>query len=512
MWEATQELGHLSTGMEPEQVYVGALRRVDRTTLFSQVYENEAQLMRLNRAVRGPTGEWQWREDPYLPESWPSSEEEYEAATDYQKDLKAVAVEERYKIGDMIHGTEGARHAIINRVTIVEKEAGYVDNLRRGMPEGVTLVLKRLSFFGASIGEREILVAYHLRELVYGYSQLLSLHFMMVLDWWMAPKGAALSHMVRPTQFVVYEALDQTLWWRIRRAFFTGRDSYLELSLRELRAILFQVLSALEVAWLTHRFVHGDLHLGNVMMKVCGEDSPLHNRAWLYRRYNDPDYWYVLPPEAHGNQLVKLIDFDRSSLNIPLDRDHDRPLGGIRHNHPQQVAHNKYNTTLQDTDLFLRKLATNEHMQWRVCEKEDPEGVRQLRTLCFNEVALSASQILNDAFFAPLRRRLPGRDTLTLDLHKMTTEHVVLSFATTFHELNARGPPDLVVPVEPTPGPADGGMTFSGTFHEETRGPLCLACGMRARLVTLTGETFLCRGRTCYEFLFCFAQRTAIKL
>lgn len=497
--------------MEIEHRYIGIMTRSERAAIFAEVFENEAQLMRLNEAVRGALGDWQWREDPYALESWPDSKEAYAEATAYHRMQKSAAIAERYEVGESIDGVDGARLPTINRVRLIERVPGYVDILRSVMPDGTDLVLKRMESFGMSVGEKEILVAYHLRELVHGYTQLLSLHFMMVLDWWMAPSP-------EPTQFVVCESLDQTLWWRIRRAYFPERPhSYQALTLNQLRAIVFQVLSALELAWLTHRFVHGDLHVGNIMMKQCADESVLYDRAWLYRRYNDPDYWYVLPIEAHGNQIVKLIDFDQSSLSIPLSRRGDRPLDGVRHSHPGRAAPakkawwNDDRSPLSDPSFFLRSLGSHGEMSWKEWEKEDASAVRRLRLLIENAFSntrqQSASQLLNDAFFAPLRHRFTEQETRALDLVKLTARHVVVSFATSFYELNARGPPDVVAPIEPTPGPTDGGMRFVG---DAAGGTLCIVCGMEARAYTAIGESHLC-GRTCYEFHYCFARRTAVQ-
>jgi hypothetical protein len=471
-----------------------------------------------------------WREDPYETTSWPSKSDEYtQAARARPKGVMRGEFQARYRLGERIKMDGGARIPLLNRVGVVERDPQFVRRLRDAMPYGDGLVIKTVHLTEKSenpgwLGEREVQVAYHLRELVHGYSQLLSLHFMMVLDWWMAPLGSV--HIRRigppfkrdvPCHFVVSERLDQTLRTRLED------DATPYLSLDELRVLLFQLFSALELAWLTHRFVHGDPHTSNLMLKHCTEGSVLHNRAWLYRRYNDPDYWYVLPPEAHQNRLLKLIDFDHSSLNAPLSKRADRPLGGARHVHPVRQGDLAWDLSGKldahhDAAYVLRYLQPGDewkyfgyNLDWDYWFESDPEATGQLLDLSQspqNEV--TASRVLNHKFFSPLRRRFTERETRALDLTKLTNEHIVVSFATSFAELNARGPPDLVVPIEPEPGPADGGLTFGAQFH--AHGPSCVVCGLPAQHVTRgPTDAYMCAGRTCYEFQHCFRRQTAVQ-
>lgn len=494
--------------------YIGNATRAERQRLFSEVYRNAVQLIRLSRPVLRN----RWHEDPYVPESWPSTEEEYDDAAL----LSLTALSEHYDVGGRMRShNEGARMpalSVVNR--LAELDPGYAAKLARVMPEGSALALKRTKPFGRyciDAGEKEILVAYHLRELVHNYSHLLSLHFMMVLDWWVGwpseefvKQQDVLSAGPRPSQFLICERLDVTLWSRFRAAAFPERHETYEgsLLLRHIRAILFQALSALEIAWLTHRFVHGDLHTGNMMLKKCTADtSPiLHDRHWLYRRYNDPDYWYELPPEAHNNQLVKIIDFDRSTLCAPVSAEKDRPLMAIRHNHARltRLRPVEFSDKTDVADL-LKNVSNNEHINWKAWEKEDAQGLFHFHELVRNRPRRNASECLNHAFFAPFRKR-----QLHLDNDKSRGRRLlVVSFASSFYELNARGVRDEIPLVQPTAGPSDGGLKFAslGNFMStpEER-PLCVVCGEQAR--RNAGDINLCDARTCYDYQFVLERTT----
>jgi serine/threonine protein kinase len=127
---------------------------------------------------------------------------------------------------------------------------------------------------------------------------------------------------------MISERLDQTL-----KDLFTKPPS-----VEELRVILFQILNALEIAWLTHRFIHNDLHLGNIMFKDLTE-TPLVSRNLLYRRFNDDTHWYRLPYDLVKNRLVKLIDFGRSRIEAP-SRPEDIEKSSGEHNHSRLITSN----------------------------------------------------------------------------------------------------------------------------------------------------------------------------
>lgn len=179
----------------------------------------------------------------------------------------------------------------------------------------------------------EIVVAYFLNELVYGYSQVLSLHFMTIVDWFptqriaMTPEEQALDEH-HYHQIIVSEKLDESL-----------RDYLLvHRSGAALRASLFQMFHALETAWHTNGYTHNDLHLGNIMVKWLGEGTPLHNKDFLYRRLTH-DHWFRLRREDLNNSMVKLIDFGRNRLFVASKPSHIDEAGGEhRHVHDQLIC------------------------------------------------------------------------------------------------------------------------------------------------------------------------------
>ncbi len=260
------------------------------------------------------------------------------------------------------------------------------------------------------------------------------------------------------------ERLDETLNDAVDARMPRLYTQRLPLSLDEMRCILFQLFSALEVAWLTHRFVHGDLHADNVMLKRCGDVSPLYQKNFLYRRYNDPDVWYVLERHLLDNRIVKLIDFGRARINAPLSPQ-DRPLGGERHVHPRRIGpldegdetygaargvHARFDVRVFFARFFLSR---DFDALWAHWARVDPEGSAALNELIdaaidcrrllagvgrgphptstddlvtqaredswiqmmdprainkwaadAGEWGLTASEVLNARFFAPLRR------------------------------------------------------------------------------------------------------------
>lgn len=142
--------------------------------------------------------------------------------------------------------------------------------------------------------------------------------------------------------------------------------------------ILFQILNALEISWLTHQFVHYDFHLGNVMIKDL-TDTPLYNKDFLYKRYNDDIYWYLLPKERIRNHMVKIIDLGRSSLNAPNKKGEPKEFGG-EHHHPrrigpadggdsQGISKKNMPNPYYDTRVLIAKLLMGGKVWWDNVEK-----------------------------------------------------------------------------------------------------------------------------------------------
>lgn len=174
----------------------------------------------------------------------------------------------------------------------------------------------------------EIKVAFFLNELLFGYENVLSIHFMTIVDWFQSTRtqlDLRENTLADPLlhQVVIAERAN------IRLVEFLALHNDLE----TLRAILFQILHALETAWLTNEFTHNDLHMGNIMLRdVSHIGSPLRDMSLVYNRF-DRRYWYVLPKAHLHNHIVKLIDFGRSRLYAPLTNDH---ISANHHNHPKR--------------------------------------------------------------------------------------------------------------------------------------------------------------------------------
>lgn len=176
----------------------------------------------------------------------------------------------------------------------------------------------------------EIKAAYFLNELLYGYTNVLSIHFMSIVDWFQASRAQiGLLKGVGKTDSLLHQVV-------IAERAHRHLDDYLYVynTLPALRAVLFQILHALETAWHTNQFTHNDMHMGNVMLReVSHEESPFRDKNFIYKRLGRP-LWYTLDKEHLHNHIVKLIDFGRSRLYVPTREMHTN----IRHNHTNLIG------------------------------------------------------------------------------------------------------------------------------------------------------------------------------
>lgn len=188
----------------------------------------------------------------------------------------------------------------------------------------------------------EIKIAYFLSELLYGYTNVLSVHFMVVVDWFQTSR-AKMGLYADPQNPTEMDNLYNQITISEYAHTTVGQFFYDNPTLGALRAFIFQVLHALETAWHTNEFVHHDLHLNNIMLKKTHFDeqplserneSPFDGRNLLYKRRHDAD-WYVLKKEDLGNHIVKIIDFGFSRIYAPSHEQHD--LYSVSLSHPPHL-------------------------------------------------------------------------------------------------------------------------------------------------------------------------------
>jgi serine/threonine protein kinase len=209
--------------------------------------------------------------------------------------------------------------------------------------------------------QHDILTGYFLNELIYGYTNVLSIHFIIMVDWFpvIAAGHVVARHFVEKQhkdafdncyQVTIMEAGDVNLTSFIRE----GRQT----SLRTYRMILWEIFNTLKVAHDTHRFRHNDLHFGNIMLQsVNHENSPLYNKDLYYKVVlpnGEEANWFKVPKEDTENHVIKIIDFGRSTMNVPMKREHvTSSTDGIRqHFHPKRISEDDVAHLRNDINLI----------------------------------------------------------------------------------------------------------------------------------------------------------------
>lgn len=164
----------------------------------------------------------------------------------------------------------------------------------------------------------------HLFLLAYEY--VVSPHMAYALDWFVGPVMHVTERPVlqaptiafddkRLAQYVIVERGDMTLFDAL---------SISDISMAELRSILFQLLYTLEAAYDVAHYVHYDLHSSNVMLRTLYAEpaSPYLDANWLYVRAQThaagPSH-VVLTRHDHGNLFVEIIDNGRARAYCPLN-------------------------------------------------------------------------------------------------------------------------------------------------------------------------------------------------
>jgi hypothetical protein len=316
-----------------KKFYIGLYSPEERKQLFLHYFggsdlstptatpeeHNDGPLHRLETGV----------EDPYNGGSWYTQEQLHLMSKTFpQMDVVASLFQSRYSVVGRIP-TE-SQTATAADLYNIRSLTSYFKHLLYER-EDLFLKIVPLAVDPEQLEEiyNEIIAAYFLQELVYGYSQVLSLHFFAIVDWFPAQRRAIVPEEGDNPyyyQVIISERLDEDL-----------RDYLLHNpSLGVLRACLFQLYHALETAWHTNGYTHNDCHMGNVLLQRIPENSPLYEKDFLYRRLSSP-HWYRVRKEDLHNNLLKLIDFGRNRLYVPSESQHVRPEQG-RHVHDRLIC------------------------------------------------------------------------------------------------------------------------------------------------------------------------------
>jgi serine/threonine protein kinase len=479
--------------------YIGLNSPEERKRLFLHYFGGSSQTTPQatpEEFSRGPLHRLETAvEDPYNPDSWPTRRQLRRMGENPLSTLDvATHFKARYTVvGGRQEEETSTRPSLYN----IRELSDYFRHLLYGRDD---LFLKVVPLYVHKSGQEpsgkykedwqlqeiynEVVAGYFLNELVYGYSQVLSLHFMTIVDWFVAVKkdvipGEEGKAQQLYHQVVVIDRMDQSL------------EDYLEEnpSVEVLRAVLFQLFHALEIAWHTNRFIHGDLHIGNVMVQRIGANSPLYAKDFLYRRLSSP-HWYRVDRDAlHGN-LLKMIDFGRSGLFIPSEPDHILPQKGGRHVHDREVRSEYAEYRENDVDSLFTDLRTLSAAWWKRMDAFQPAFDRLFRMDVIN--------VLDDPFFDLYRTEavLPNRTLTDEEVLSERDSHVVVSF--------------LVDPLEAEMLETRE-MTLDASSSKRTLSQ-CSVCHASHRDMThRVGENELLCGLSCYEFRYLFQGKTVFR-
>lgn len=310
--------------------YVGNKSLADRKALFLAYFSPDQNTSALHDHAS---------QNPYVAASWHTSAQITRINMGYVSLLKRSVSHEEFELRYVVSrlGQRDVRSITMPTLYLVEptNKSQFRDVLY-GANDLVMKVIPLVNRNGILPDDEleqiynEIKASFFLNELLYGYENVLSIHFMCIVDWFQAsrrqlqlPKNERTDPLLH--QIVIAERAHRHL------------DDFLFMynSLETLRTVLFQILHALETAWYTHQYTHNDLHMGNVMLRaVAHEESPFRDKNFVYKRLGR-QLWYVLEKEHLHNHIVKLIDFGRSRLYAPGEANH---TADARHTHSQLIG------------------------------------------------------------------------------------------------------------------------------------------------------------------------------
>lgn len=114
------------------------------------------------------------------------------------------------------------------------------------------------------------------------------------------------------SQYVVVERSDMTL-----RAFLDKKS----VEPHVMRSLMWQLLYTLDASYAVGGYAHGDLHLGNIMVRDLNNEplSPYKDKKWMYVRAHDVSGGPSLAVLGdHANFFLEVIDYGRSRVYCPV--------------------------------------------------------------------------------------------------------------------------------------------------------------------------------------------------
>jgi hypothetical protein len=455
-----------------------------------------------------------WIQNPYESKSWPMRKE----LSKMSLEKPAKLFTQRYSITYMVKmgsssitqpdlwrvesTTDYYKKILYNDNGLFMKVVPLINNARSCERSKDEYDCQYKSKVGLDEIYNEIIVAFFLNELIYGYKNVLSIHFMTIVDWFIAPRFFFDQRLINDAsmnvvgkymcQFSISEKMDFT--FKKMCEILEGNNVYTEeIKTRVMRAMIFQVFHALEIAWYTNRYIHNDLHLENVMFQEISDLSRLAEKDLLYRRPGLPD-WYIVPSDDLYSGIMKIIDFGRSRMFVP-----SKPHSNNKYSHDRLIAlenfrlKNGYTLNTEnrgvDVHVFLKalykqtKLHSVKEMIARVLPNHEKDAYK------YRPNAPTASDVLNDYFFKPYNaKKILSSSTTKEDVSKVVKNAIVVSFITE-DETNELS-------------------LSSSSTSIRTR---CSVCRQQLPLKYYTGNNDFFCGESCYEFRYLFKEKTVYR-
>jgi len=168
----------------------------------------------------------------------------------------------------------------------------------------------------------EVIIARILNFLVTAFPYTVTPHFTTFLGCFRANARLLGDRKGGERVFAMYERAHNSLNRQFDEEFRAGTACPLRLGAR-----LFAIIFSLAAASHTTGFSHNDLGLRNIMERAV-DGTAYAGAHWAYKLRNVPRY-VILPPEAHADQMVEIIDFGRSTFT-PVEPDSPTSTNALR--------------------------------------------------------------------------------------------------------------------------------------------------------------------------------------